>query len=143
MHESPFLDYRQSPTAKEVRAALGSKLPLWERLTAFAEETLGATGTWSRFGPARTGWNLRYRRGGKSLTALHPMREHVLVQVVLGAKQAGKALELELGDAIARMLRETPQLRDGRWLFIPITDESEAADVESLLLLKMSPRRRA
>jgi hypothetical protein len=39
------------------------------------------------------------------------------------------------------MLQEAPQLRDGRWLFIPVTTKSDAKDVEKLLLAKMRPPR--
>jgi len=40
------------------------------------------------------------------------------------------------------MLRESPQLRDGRWLFVPILNEADAKDVEQLVLVKMRPTRR-
>jgi len=75
------------------------------------------------------------------MTALHPQQERILAQIVLGKAQAERALQLELGEKISRMLRETPQLRDGRWLFIPVTSESDAEDVEKLLLAKMRPPR--
>ena len=42
---------------------------------------------------------------------------------------------------ISRMLQEALQLRDGRWLFIPVICESDAKDVEKLLLAKMRPPR--
>jgi hypothetical protein len=38
------------------------------------------------------------------------------------------------------MLREAPQLRDGRWLSIPVCNEADAGDVEQLLLAKVRPR---
>jgi hypothetical protein len=41
------------------------------------------------------------------------------------------------------MLRENPQLRDGRWLFIPVTSLSDAEDVEKLMLVKMRPPRKS
>jgi len=65
------------------------------------------------------------------------------VQIVLGKVQAKHALQLELGEKISRMLQEAPQLRDGRWLFIPVTSESDAKDVKKLLLAKMRPPRNA
>jgi len=65
-------------------------------------------GTWANGGPAKSGWNLRYRRNGKSLTALRPQQERVLAQVVLGKAQAERPLQLELGEKISRMLQEAP-----------------------------------
>jgi len=141
MTESCFTDSKRPPTQDEIRSALGSCFPLWERLILFIEKSYQVKGTWSTWGPAKYGWNLRYRRKGRSLTALHPQEERILVQVVLGKAQAERALQLELGEDISRMLREAPQLRDGRWLFIPVTSESDTEDVEKLLLAKMRPPR--
>jgi len=143
MTESCFTDSKHQPTPEEIRSALGSCFPLWERLITFIEKSYRIEGTWSTWGPAKSGWNLRYRRKGKSLTALHPQQERILVQIVLGKVQAKHALQLELGEKISRMLQEAPQLRDGRWLFIPVTSESDAKDVEKLLLAKMRPPRNA
>jgi len=142
MTESCFTDPKHQPTPEEIRSALGSCFPLWERLTSFIEKSYRIGGTWSTWGPAKSGWNLRYRRKGKSLTALHPQQERILAQIVLGKAQAERALQLELGEKVSRMLQEAPQLRDGRWLFIPVTSESDAKDVEKLLLAKMRlPRK--
>jgi len=142
MTESCFTDPKHQPTPEEIRSALGSCFPLWERLTSFIEKSYRIEGTWSTWGPAKSGWNLRYRRNGKSLTALHPQQERILAQIVLGKAQAERALQLELGEKVSRMLQEAPQLRDGRWLFIPVTSESDAKDVEKLLLAKMRlPRK--
>jgi hypothetical protein len=141
MTESCFTDPKHQPTPEEIRSALGSCFPLWQRLTTFIEKSYRIEGTWSTWGPAKSGWNLRYRRNGKSLTALHPQQERILAQIVLGKAQAERALQLELEEKISRMLQEAPQLRDGRWLFIPVTSESDAKDVEKLLLAKMRPPR--
>jgi hypothetical protein len=142
MQQSPFLNRFSPPSADEVCIALGSRPPLWDRLARFARETCEATGSWSTWGPAGTGWSLRFRRGSRAIVSLHPMREHTLAVVVLGKAQAEEALQLDLSDDIRRRLRESPQLRDGRWLCIPVRDASTAADVEALLLTKLSTRRR-
>jgi hypothetical protein len=141
MFESCFTDPKHQPTPEETRLALGSCFRLWEHLTTFIEKTYRIEGTWSTWGPAKSGWNIRYRRNNKSLAALHPQQERILVQIVLGKAQAELALQLELGKKISRILRESPQLRDGRWLFIPVTSESDTKDVEKLLLSKMRPPR--
>jgi len=141
MTESCFAKSRHQPTTDEIRSALDSCFPLWERLNTFIKKSYRIEGTWSKWGPAKSGWNLRYRRKGKSLTALHPQRKRILAQIVLGKAQAEHALQLDLGEKVSRLLRETPQLRDGRWLFIPVTSESDAKDVEKLLLAKMRPPR--
>ncbi len=89
------------------------------------------------------GWGLRYRCKGKALVALYPQEGWIIAQVVLGKAQAERALGLWLGEQASRVLREAPQLRDGRWLSIPVRNGSDAGDVEQLLLAKMRPPGRA
>ena len=42
-------------------------------------------------------------------------------------------------EGVRQRLREAPQLHDGRWLTIPVLDETDAEDVEKLLPVKMRP----
>jgi hypothetical protein len=139
MTESCFTDPKHQPTPEEIRSALGSCFPLWKRLTTFIEKSYGIEGYWSTWGPAKTGWNLRYRRKSRSLAALHPQQERIIAQIVLGKAQAERVLQLELGEKVSQVLQDSPQLRDGRWLFIPVTSKSDVKDVEKLLLTKMRP----
>jgi hypothetical protein len=143
MFEGPFTAASHQPSSEDLRPALVPALPLWERLTRFIETVYQAAGRWSTWGPANFGWGLRYRRKGKALGALYPQEGWIIVQVVLGKAQAERALGLELGEQASRVLREAPQLRDGRWLSIPVRDKADAADVEQLVLVKMRPPGRA
>jgi hypothetical protein len=124
---------------EEIRRALGSRYNLWERLIRFIERNYRADGRFSRWGPQKSGWNLRFRSRGKALVALYPQDERIMVQVVLGKPAAARALELQLGDKVRQQLREAPQLHDGRWLFIAVREERDAEDVEQLLLVKVPP----
>ena len=136
-----FTDRSHRPSPEEIRLALGSLYPLWERLTRFIGTHYQIAGEFSFWGPAKSGWNLRYRRKGRALVALYPQKERIIAQVVLGKSQAERALSLKLGEKVSKMLREAPQLHDGRWLSIPVLNEADAEDVEQLLLVKMRPVR--
>ena len=138
-----FAKHRHQPSLEEIRLALGSAYPLWERLTRFVETRYQSAGEWSTWGPKDFGWGLRYRSRGKALVALYPQEGWIIAQVVMGVAQAKRALGLELGEQASRVLRKAPQLRDGRWLSIPVRDECNARDVEQLLLVKMPPVQRA
>ena len=138
-----FTNRSHQPSPEETRLALGSLYPLWERLTRFIDTNYQIAGEFSFWGPAKSGWNLRYRKKGKALLALYPQKEGIMAQVVLGKAQAERALSLKVGEKVSKMLREAPQLHDRRWLSIPILNEADAEDVEQLLLVKMQPIRRA
>jgi hypothetical protein len=137
-----FTNRSHQPSPEEIRLALGSLYPLWERLTRFIDTNYQIAGELSFWGPAKSGWNLRYRKKRKALVALYPQKERIIAQVVLGKAQAERALSLKLGEKVSKMLREAPQLHDGRWLSIPVLNEADAEDVEQLLLVKMRPTRR-
>lgn len=133
-----FLDKTLQPTEDDLQAAMGSVFPLWQRLLRFIETNYKLPGEMS-YGGKNYGWNLWYRKSGKSLTSLYPQQGGFVAQVVLGRDQAGKVATLELGEKVRKLVDETQQLHDGKWLFIPVTDEADVMDVEKLLLLKHRP----
>jgi hypothetical protein len=137
-----FAGRRQPPSSDEIRSALGGRFPLWQRLTQFIESNYGIAGRWSTWGPAEHGWGLRYRVKGRALAALYPQKGMFVALVVLGKAAAERALGLALGEVVSKMLRKAPQLRDGRWLSIPVRDATDARDVERLLYAKTRPSRR-
>ena len=133
-----FLEKTVEPTREEIEAALGASASHWQALLDFIETSFAIPPVFS-FGGKNYGWNLWYKKGGKALTSLYPQKDHFIAQVVLGKEQVEKALALELDEKVRRLLRETPQFHDGRWLFIPVSDEADVQDVERLLLLKRKP----
>jgi len=139
MDQGYFTDYNQQPTLEDVRLAIDSAYSLWEILTSFIEDTNQIQGTWNSWGPAKSGWGLRYRRKERSLVALYPQKDRFMAQVVLGKAQAERALRLKLGEQVRNVLKEAPQLRDGRWLSIMVVSQADIEDVEHLLLVKMQP----
>lgn len=139
MTTGTFTDQAHPPSPEQIQSALGSVYPLWERLTHFIEANYQIQGQWRTWGPAGSGWGLRYRRKGRSLVALYPQKGATSAQVVLGKAQADRALGLKLGEKTSRVLREAPQLRDGRWIHIPVVNDADAGDVEQLLRVKMRP----
>jgi len=138
---SVFADKNHPPSADELKAALGPMSPLWDALVEFIAANYQMPGELS-FGGKKYGWNRWYRRSGKSLVSLYPKQECFVAQIVLGKDQVEKAMLLELGDGVGKILRETPQLHDGRWLFIPVTSEEDVNGVEQLLLVKKRPIKR-
>jgi len=133
-----FLDKTHPPTLEEVYTSLGENQNLWRRLVKFLADNYALEGEWN-FGGKNYGWNLWYRRSGKSLTSLYPQKNEFIAQVVLGKEEVNKAMDLELGDYVGKCLRETPQLHDGKWLFLHVKTESSVVDVEKLLIVKRRP----
>jgi hypothetical protein len=136
-----FVNPDQPPSEEELRQALGAQFLLWEQLQQFIQETYQMAGEMS-FGGKKYGWNLWYRKSGKSLVSLYPQAGYLVAQVVLGKEQAEQALQVELGENVRNLLETAPQLHDGRWLFVPVRSSRDAEDVQQLLLVKRRPARR-
>ena len=134
-----FVGKEHQPTAMEVLDVLGAKQALWEGLTHFIADNYPIPGEWN-FGGKNYGWNLWYRKSGKTLTSLYPQKGYFVAQIVLGKEQVEQALALKLGKNVATVLAETPQLHDGRWLFIKVKTRRDVADVQQLLQVKRRPR---
>ncbi len=134
-----FVEKEYQPTESAVLEALGSRRPLWEELTQFIADNYPIPGEWN-FGGKNYGWNLWYRKSGKTLLTLFPQQDYFVAQIVLGKDQVEQALELKLGKNVGTVLTETPQLHDGRWLFIKVKTGKDVKDIEQLLQVKRRPR---
>jgi hypothetical protein len=134
-----FLDKDHQPTMPEVTSALGSAQPLWEKLTLFISSSYPIPGEWN-FGGKKYGWNVWYRKSGKTLVSLYPQQDGFVAQIVLGKAQVEQALDLNFGDHVGTILKETPQFHDGRWLFIPVNTEQDVEDIQLLLQVKRKPK---
>ncbi|MBZ0290237.1 MAG: DUF3788 domain-containing protein [Anaerolineae bacterium] len=135
-----FVEKEHCPTAQEIRDALGSAYPLWDTLTRFILDNYDMPGELS-FGGKKYGWNLWYRRSGKSLVSLYPQQGFFVAQIVLGKEQVEKVGQLKLGENVKTVFDQTPQLHDGRWLFIKISTEEDVRDIQQLLQVKKRPKR--
>ena len=130
-----FLDKEHQPSEEEIDQALGSSLPFWQHVIRFIDDRYAMPGPWS-FGGKKYGWNRWYRQSGKSLVSLFPQKDYFVAQVVLGKDQVAQADQIELGSNVRQCLEQTPQLHDGRWLFIHAASEQDAVDIEALLRIK-------
>ena len=135
---SYFADKSHPPEAEEINKVLGTAQPLWMQIVEYIASNYTMTGDMT-YGGKNYGWNLWYRKSGKSLASLYPQENAFIAQVVLGREHVEKALTLPLGDNVRRVVHETPSLHDGRWLFIKIMTETDVTDVEQLMLLKRRP----
>jgi len=133
-----FCDKDLKPSSRQISKILGAKKPLWDRLLKFIASNYHVPPDLS-YGGKNYGWNLWYRKGGKTLVSLYPQDRHLVAQVVLGTAQAEEAAKLNLGRNVRQALEAAPQLQDGKWLFLRVRTQTDAKDVEALLQIKRRP----
>lgn len=135
-----FAEKEYCPTAQDISGVLGSTGVLWDRLTRFIADNYEMPGEWN-FGGKKYGWNLWYRRSGRTLVSLYPQQGFFVVQIVLGKAEVEQASHLKLGTNVQTVFEGTPQLHDGRWLFVKVTTAEDIQDIEQLLVVKRRPKR--
>ena len=139
-----MLDKEQQLTEAEMLAHVGGAGDAWKALRGFVEDNYDFVPE-IYFGGRKYGWTLRYRKSGKTLTALFPETGAFTALVILGKKDAEKALAMlnEFSADMRRTLAETEQLHDGRWLWIRVTKVEQIPDIQKLITCKRRPKKRS
>ena len=134
----------------------GTRAPTEQEITDFIGEP--ANGAWVTLGRflkenydiesemifnKKHGWDIRYRKSGKTLITLTPEKGAVRILMVLGREESEKALSIqnELSPKMIKLIENTKQLHDGRWLWIRLFKTKDAEDIEKLLPIKRKPKK--
>lgn len=135
-----LVDGKHRPSAREIRSALGvTKGEMWDALVRFVSDEYGAKSELV-FGGAKYGWELNFRKGGRSLVSMFPGRNTFTVQIVLGRAASEQAARLELGKSVREIFDNARQLHDGRWLFIPVRSKRDLQDIKRLIAAKVESK---
>lgn len=142
MEWSNLYDQDSQPVPEQVSEFIDT--PLWWDMNDFLEETYHVPSQMSYSGcSAQPGWNVKYKKSGKSLCTLYPMPGFFIALVVIGQKETHETeLQLPLYSEYTRALYEkTPFSLGGRWLMINVTDEEILSDVKNLIGIRVKPRK--
>lgn len=117
--------------------------PLWIALQSFIEDIYQVKPimNYSRCS-AQKGWNLKYRKSGKSLCVLYPMDSYFIALVVIGNKELTEteAYLPQASPEIQALFANTRFAAGGRWLMIPVTSERILEDVKNLIQIRVKPK---
>ncbi len=125
------------PEQEEIDGYVAS--PLWGELRGFLEGRYGVApaAEYSRCGMA-PGWNVKYKKGGRSLCTLYPREGGFDCLIVIGAREeAGAGLALPACTPYVRELyRAAKPLNGGRWLMIAVDAPEILEDVKRLIQVR-------
>lgn len=84
------------------------------------------------------GWNVKYKKGGRSLCTLYPMAGHFLALVVIGQREeVSMSIMLPaLNKETQALYHRTPSSMGSRWLMLKVGDEAALQDLISLVRLR-------
>lgn len=144
MSPDRMLDKTHPPSEEEVISFIGpSAGRYWSALSQFVTETYELRPEW-KYESSKSGWAMYCRKSGRALLNMAPDSEGFTALVVLGAKEAEKAIsEMHgFGPNVRERLETAHLFHDGRWLWIRVNEDQDVEDIQKLLLIKKSPARK-
>ena len=137
-----MMDGTHTPIEKEIADFIGEPAKgAWVKLRLFLKENYDIFP--EMIFDRKSGWDVRYRKSGKTLVTLTPEKGAVRILVVLGREESEKALSMqnELSPKMFKLIEDTKQLHDGRWLWIRLFQTGDVQDIEKLLPIKRKPKK--
>jgi len=91
---------------------------------------------------AQPGWNVKYRKGGKSLCTLYPMDGFFIALVTIGNKETNEVEQTlsSYSEYTQALYKRTPFSCGGRWLMINVTDKAVLDDVINLVNIRVKAK---
>ena len=90
---------------------------------------------------AQPGWNIKYKKSGKSLCTLYPMPDHFIALVVVGTKQEDEVeIAVEAGiftSYVKELYRKTAFSAMGRWMMIEVKHKEILNDIKVLIEIRV------
>ncbi len=90
------------------------------------------------------GWNVKFKKGSKSLCVLYVRQGWFTAMVTLGAKQL---LELEpllptFSASFRKLYEKTALFNGGKWLVVDVKKPEQLEEVQRLILMKVKPAKK-
>lgn len=137
-------DKVERPTGISVRNWIGKEnYKYWEEIIRFIDGNY--PGVFPKedwiYGGVKHGWCLRFKKS-KSFCTLIPENKLLGIVIVFGAEERKKTEEIlsELNPAIQKLYNNAATYHDGKWLLIPVNDET-VPDIKKLLQVKRKPKK--
>jgi len=134
-------DQTQEPSWQTIRNYIHN--PLWENLCQHIEEQYQTQPAveYSRCS-AQPGWNVKYKKAGRSLCTLYPMEGYYIALVVIGQRERDE-IELTLPfftEYLQQLYHNTKMLMNQQWLMINVTDEAVLNDVKRCIAIRRASK---
>lgn len=123
-------DFRHIPTEYEMTEYINNEL--WEDFCQYMKNTYNLIPKFE-FSKCSLeyGWNVKFKKGSKSLCTVYPRENYFTILVVIGKneKKAFKEIFLSFSSDIQQIYRETPEGNNQKWLMIDLEDNDKRYNV--------------
>ena len=89
------------------------------------------------------GWNIKYKKSGKSLCTLYPMSGYFIALVVIGDKEMQEVEFLipVCSSYVQDVFKNTKSGQGQKWLMLDVRDKETLVDIYNLISLKKKPQK--
>jgi AraC family transcriptional regulator len=89
------------------------------------------------------GWNVKYKKAGRTLCTLYPMKGYFIVLIVIGSREMPET-ELMLPsftEYLQQLYHETKTGMGQKWLMINVTDDAILEDVKQCIAIQKGKKK--
>ena len=145
MQWSELFTREREPSESQIRDFVSTSL--WDDLDSHLKQEYNATPKASYSGCSMDkgiwkGWNVKYKKSGKSLCTLYPKQGHILSLVPVGLQDVREAELMlpTLTEYTQALFQQSTTGRNGKSLAFMAEDEAVLQDMKALIALRASKR---
>lgn len=136
-------DQSVEPSTDNIKEYINNKL--FDELNMFLEENYNIKPKYEYSKCSmQKGWNVKFKKGGKSLCTVYPMEGYFISLVVIGSKEQVETEEIipTCTKYIQDLYLKTQFSCGGRWLMIEVKDQVVLKDVYRLIQTRVKPKNK-
>lgn len=137
MQWSELYDNTHPPTDENIQEFINNNL--WYNINTYLENTYRTPPKKTYSGCSmQRGWNIKYKKGGKSLCTLYPMKGYFIALVVIGMREMNEAeLLMPLCTEYTQTLfKQTISGHSGKWMMLDVKSIDILNDVKGMIALR-------
>jgi len=137
-----MLDKTVEPSEEDMLKTIGARTSgAWNEIHAFLQNNYDHVPV-RRYWGKKLGWMIQYRKSNKTLCSLFPEIGTFTVLLIFGGKELQKISEQanDISPEVIKIINNTAQLHDGKWVFIRLLDNTYVEDIKKLISIKRKTR---
>jgi hypothetical protein len=120
MSYSIYCERSKPPSEEQIVQSIGSQIKVWSDIHSYLTQTVQAKAAWKFYGK-NYGWASGYTKSGKSIISLYPLTNDFTVQMIIKKGHEDEIKKLTDNKELLSVIRETPEIHEGKWIFIPFS----------------------
>ncbi|SMP70726.1 DUF3788 family protein [Anoxynatronum buryatiense] len=133
----------QKPSPETISQYVNS--PLWEQLCTYVETAYQSKPVLEYSGCSmQHGWNVKYKKAGRTLCTLYPMEGSFIALIVIGERERAET-EMMLPfftEYLQQLYHETKIGMGQKWLMIHVTEDAVLEDVKQCIAIRRGIKRK-